>query len=141
MPGTMRIRTANWLLRFVSLVTLATLVVAPACASLCSAQNCESSHTQVAATAHCHGVTAHNATPRIVAFKICASTELPAVVLTRTSAKEFSDVQRLTARDGRFIAVELRIPALAAPFPDSSFGPPHGFAPEFVPLSSAVLRI
>src|SRR5690242_5302080 len=141
MPTTMRIRAANWVLRSVSLVTLAALVVAPTCAPLCSAQNCESSHTQVAATGHCHRVAAPNESPRMRASRGCGSPELPAIVLTRTPLQQIADLERLNALGGNFVAGEHANLTAEARFSENHFGPPHGFAAGFAPLSPTVLRI
>src|SRR6266851_3389286 len=141
MPRTMRIRSASWPLRALSLLTFVSLVVAPACAPLCAAHNCLPAETSAATSGNCHGGGMPDKAPRMHSFSGCASPELPAVVLTRTPLQEASDIHRLSAPDGKFVAAERENPAPAAPFSNSYFGPPHEFAAGFAPLSSTVLRI
>ncbi len=138
----MRIRNASWPLRALSLVTLVALLVAPACAPLCAGQNCRRADASVTAGGNCHGANAmpHEG-PRAHAILGCGSPELPAVVLARTPLEDASGVSRLSASDGKFLAVEQENSALAAPFSDFYFGPPHDFATRFAPVPSSVLRI
>jgi len=58
-----------------------------------------------------------NKAPRMHSFSGCGSPELPAVVLTRTPLQEASDLHRLSAPDGKFVAAERENLVPAAPFP------------------------
>src|SRR4029077_1626725 len=101
-----RIRTANWTLRALSVVTLMELVVAPACMPLCAAQNCQSVQTRFAPAGKCHGGGAPVKAPLMHAFRACGSAEMPAVVLSRTSFEETSGMSPLSTADGKFVADE-----------------------------------
>src|SRR5260370_42232316 len=102
MPRAMRIRNASWLLRALSLVTLAALVVAPACAPLCAAQNCQPSYTQAAAVWNCHGATAiPQEAPSVPAVRNSASPELPAIVLNPSALGSAPAELRLSPPDSR----------------------------------------
>jgi len=137
---TNRIPIAKWTLRALSLMTLVALVVAPACAPLCAAQNCHIVQRDGAGTVKCHGSGALDEAPLMHAFGGCGSSELPAVVFSRTSVEETSSLFHLGAPDGKFVADEQAIPGRASAFSDSYLGPPHEFAATFVPAST-VLRI
>jgi hypothetical protein len=138
----MRIRNTNWLLRALSLVTLVALVVAPACAPLCAAQNCQRASASGASHGNCHGANPipHEA-PWAHAIMGCGSQELPAVVLVRTPLGDDSSASRLSGPDGMLLAVQQENSASAATFSDFYFGPPHDFFTGFVPVPSSVLRI
>jgi hypothetical protein len=139
----MRIRNANWPLRLLSLVTLMALLVAPACAPLCAAQNCGLAHTQAAAAGHCHGGgTMPNEAPLLRDIRNCGSGELPAIVLNSTPLGGASSVEsRLSAHLGRFLAVDLEKSTSEAPLSNLHFGGPHGFLSSSGPISTGVLRI
>jgi hypothetical protein len=124
------------------MVTLAALVVAPACASLCAGQNCGQANAPVIAKGSCHGAgSMPRGAAQISGFSNCGSPELIAVVSTSTSIKDASGVLRLSAPDGRCLAVEQENPAPGALFFDFYFGPPHDFSTRFGPVASSVLRI
>src|SRR6266481_495797 len=141
MPRAMRIRNASWLLRALSLVTLAALVVAPACAPLCAAQNCQPSYTQAAAVGNCHGAGAvSQEAPSVRAVRNCGSPELPAIVLNPASLGASAE-SRLSPPDGRFPAVELEKSASGVPLSTLCFGRSHDSASSFAPVPTGVLRI
>src|SRR5216683_5524770 len=124
-----RIRNASWLLRILSMVTMAALVVAPACASLCGGQNCRQGDAPVTKNGGCHEAgTMPGGAARISRFSSCSSAELPAVVLTPTSLRKAFSVSRLSAPDGILLAVEQLRSAAAAPSPDFH----SGGSPDFL---------
>src|SRR5260370_20961500 len=142
MPMAMRIRNASWPVRALSLITLAALVVAPACAPLCAAQNCRRADASTAEHGICHGAaTMPHEAPRAHAILGCGSPELPAVVSARTPLGDASGASSLRAPDGKFLAVELENSAPAAPFSDFYFSPPQDFSITFAAVPSSVLRI
>ncbi len=79
--------------------------------------------------------------PRAHSILICGSQDLPALVLTPTSLEDASGVSRLSAPDGKFLAIEQENSASTAPFSDFYFGRPHDFTGRFAPVPSGVLRI
>src|SRR5260370_38380060 len=105
MPTAIRIRSASWPLRALSLATLVALVVTPACASFCAGQNCPRAHASTAADGSCHrtGAMQHEA-PQARAFLTCSAPELLAIVLTRAPLGDASGVSRLSMPDGIFLA-------------------------------------
>lgn len=139
----MRIRNASWPLRALSLVTLMALLVAPACAPLCAAQNCGLAHTQAAAAGHCHGGgTMPNEALLLRGIRNCGSGELPAIVLNSTPLGGASSFEsRLSAHAGKFLAVDLEKSAPAAPLRNFHFGGPHDFLSSSARVSTGVLRI
>src|SRR6266481_7237653 len=142
MPRAMRIRNASWLLRALSLVTLAALVVAQACAPLCAAQNCQPSYTQAAAVGNCHWASAvpHEA-PSVRAVRNCGSPELPAIVLNPASPGGASAESRWSPPDGKFLAVELEKSASGVPLSTLCSGRSHDSVSSFAPVTTGVLRI
>src|SRR5260370_27630805 len=143
MPRAMRMQNASWPLRSLSLVTLTALLVAPACAPLCAAQNGRLEHTQAAAAGHCHGGGAmpHEA-PSLRGIQNCGSGELPAVVLRSTLLGGASSFEsRLSAHAGKFFAVDLEKSASGAPLSNPHFGGPPDFPSSSTPISTGVLRI
>jgi hypothetical protein len=139
----MRIRNMSWSLRALSLVMLMALLVAPACAPLCAAQNCGLAQTQPAAAGHCHGggTTPHEA-PLLRGFRNCGSGELPAIVLSSSPLGGASSFEsRLSAHAGKFLAVDLEKSASGAPLFNLHFGGPHDFPSSSAPIFTGVLRI
>src|SRR5438552_3225294 len=104
-----RIPIANWTLQALSLMTLAALVVAPACAPLCAAQNCQFGQNDGAGTVKCHGSAALDKAPLMHAFRGCGARELPAVILGRTVFRETSGISHWSAPDGKFVADEQNV--------------------------------
>jgi hypothetical protein len=143
MPRTMRIRNARWPLRALSLVTLAALLAAPACAPLCAAQNCGLANTQAAAAGHCHrSGTMPGEVPLLRGFRNCDSAELPAIVLSSSRLGGASSFEsRLSAHADKFLAVDLEKSASEAPLSNLHFGGPHDFLSSSAPISTGVLRI
>src|SRR5882724_566046 len=142
MPRAMRIRNGGWQLRTLSLVTLSALVVAPACAPLCAAQNCGPAYTRSAAVGNCHGASAiPQEAPSVRAVRNCGSPELPAIVLNPAPLGGASAESRLSAPDGKFLAVELEKSASGTPLSPFCFGRSHDSASSFAPLTMGVLRI
>src|SRR5438552_18068553 len=81
MPRVMRIRSARWALRALSLLAIAALVVAPTCAPLCVVQNCGRADASAAANGICHrAATMHNEAQLVDGTRNCDLLELPAVV-------------------------------------------------------------
>jgi hypothetical protein len=79
--------------------------------------------------------------PQARAFLTCSSSELPAIVLTRTRLGNASGVSRLSTPDGIFLAVGQENSAPPAQFSEFYFGPPRDFSSRFVPAPPSVLRI
>ena len=139
----MRIRNMSWSLRALSLVTLMALLVAPACAPLCAAQNCGLAQTQPAAAGHCHGggTTPHEA-PLLRGLRNCGSGEMPAIVLSSTPLGGASSFEsRLSEYAGKFLAVDLEKSAAGAALLNPHVGGLHGFLSSSATLSTGVLRI
>jgi hypothetical protein len=139
----MRIRNMSWSLRALSLVMLMALLVAPACAPLCAAQNCGLAHTQAAAAGHCHssGSMPHEAS-LLRGFRNCGSGELPAIVLSSSPLGGASSFEsRLSAHASKFLAVDLEKSASGASLSNLHFGGPHDFLSSSAPISTGVLRI
>src|SRR5437660_3677147 len=130
---TKRIPITKWTLQALSLMTLAALVVAPACAPLCAAQNCQFAQRDGAGTVKCHGSAALDKAPLMHVFRGCGARELPAVVLGRTVFEETSGISHRNAPDGKFVADEQNVSAPASTFLDSHLGPPDEFAATVVP--------
>src|SRR5229473_6871786 len=102
-----QIRNASWLLRILSVVTVAALFVGPACASLCTSQNCRQGDAPITKNGGCHGAgIMPGGAARISRFSSCGSRELPAVFLASTSLRKPFSVSRLSAPDGILLAVE-----------------------------------
>jgi hypothetical protein len=139
----MRIRNASCPLRALSLVTLMALLVAPACAPLCAAQNCGLAHTQAAAAGHCHGSgTMPHEAPLLRGFRNCGSRELPAIIFGSTPLGGASSFEsRLSEYAGKFLAVDLEKSAAGAALSNLHFGGPHDFLSSSAPISTGVLRI
>jgi hypothetical protein len=139
----MRTRNASWPLRALSLVTLMALLVGPACAPLCAAQNCGLAHTPAATAEHCHGGGAMtNEAPLLRGIRNCGAGELPAIVLRSSPAGGASSFEsRLSANAGKLLAVELEKSASGAPLSNLHFGGPHDFLSRSTPISTGVLRI
>ena|SRR5437870_9871562 len=144
MQSAEQVRIARWPLKLLSAVTLVALLAAPACAPLCAGQNCRQADTSALAKANrgCHGIGSmpHEA-PRAHAFRICGSTELPAVVLTTIFIRQATRVSRLSAPDGKFLAVAQEDSAPIALFSDCHSARPHGSPSSFAPVPPDVLRI
>ena len=139
----MRIGNASWPLRALSLATLVALLVAPACAPLCVAQNCRLAHAQPAAAGHCHGGgTMPNEAPLLRGLRNCGSGEMPAIVLSSTPLGGASSFEsRLSEYAGKFLAVDLEKSAAGATLSNLHFGGPHDFLSSSAPISTGVLRI
>ena len=139
----MRIRNASCPLRALSLVTLMALLVAPACAPLCAAQNCGLAHTQAAAAGHCHGSgTMPHEAPLLRGFRNCGSRELPAIIFGSTPLGAASSFEsRLSEYAGKFLAVDLEKSAAGAALLNPHVGGLHGFLSSSATLSTGVLRI
>ena len=139
----MRIRNMRWSLRALSLVTLMALLVAPACAPLCAAQNCGLAHTGAAAAGHCHGGgTMPNEAPLLRGLRNCGSGEMPAIVLSSTPLGGASSFEsRLSEYAGKFLAVDLEKSAAGAALLNPHVGGLHGFLSSSATLSTGVLRI
>jgi hypothetical protein len=119
------------------------LLVAPACAPLCAAQNCGPAHTPAAAAGHCHGGGAiPSEAPLLRGFRNCGSGELAAIVLRSTPfGGAFSFESRLSAHAGKFLAADLEESASRAPLYNLHFGGPDDFLSRSALVSTGVLRI
>jgi hypothetical protein len=139
----MRIRNMSWSLRALSLVTLMALLVAPACAPLCAAQNCGLAHTGAAAAGHCHGGgTMPHEAPLLRGLRNCGAGEMPAIVLSSTPLGGASSFEsRLSEHAGKFLAVDLEKSAAGAALSNLHFCGPHDFLSSSAPISTGVLRI
>src|SRR5260370_8873753 len=117
MARTMRIRNASCPLRALSLVTLMALLVAPACAPLCAAQNCGLAHAQAAAAGHCHGRgTMPHEAPLLRGFRNCGSREFPAIIFGSTPLGAASSFEsRLVDAADKFRTVDLETSAAGTP--------------------------
>ena len=138
----MRIRSARWALRALSLLAIAALVVAPTCAPLCAVQNCGRADASAAANGICHRAgTMHHEALLVHGTRNCNLPELPAVVSASTPFGSASGESRLSASDGTFFATGQENPAATTMLSDSWFCRPHDFSSGFTPVVSTVFRI
>src|SRR5947207_10134034 len=142
MPRLMRIRSARWPLRTLSLLTIVALLVAPNCAPLCAVQNCGRAEASATANGICHRAGAvHHEALLVHGIRNCNLPELPAIISTSTPFGGASGESHLGAPGGMPLEVAQGNLASAASFPDSWFCRPHDLSSEFTPAWSGVLRI
>src|SRR5690349_19204398 len=142
MPRVMRIRSARWALRTLSLLTIAGLVVAPTCAPLCAVQHCGRADASTAANGICHraGIMHHEAL-LVHGTRNCNLPELPAIVSISTPFGGVSSESRFSTPGAITLAVEQGNLTPGALLSNSWFIRPHDSSSGFVFVPSGVLRI
>src|SRR5207244_13415306 len=111
MPRVMRIRSARWALRALSLLAIAALVVAPTCAPLCAVQNCGRADASAATNGICHRAgTMHHEALLVNGTRNCNLPELTAVVSAYTPFASASGDSRLGPSGGTFFPTGVETP-------------------------------